>query len=747
MKIHKKLIIVFAMFVAIGIVGTAIATTYTAYTSITNVSISSYSDYDQVYAGQKYYISCTASTDSDCSDEGGWWHIVSDPITHTWSGDGTFDPPGTGTAVYWTAPSTPGYATITVTADDSPLYNETSKADSVILEVIAKTISSVKIFTSVSYDDNSGDGLNDCQVHFGERTGSCYPSVYMEISMNGGTSRKIDQFDLTVTSESDSTGISVEFTETGYNTDTYRTTLPIHLSTSSYQGNLELQVLDEETLYVEGTAGPKVDRGEVATISAYCFSGSNQDLADDGADAVSDYFTDCSYWWNNGDPRNITSTSTFGNFIKNVGSYASDFLFSVSHGNAGNFGYISGVPSINKPTGGTPTITSYDWDDDVEWIITYCCHGLGQEIETTPAAWIGYWDDALKNKSGDNIPHAILSSSDSMWASPTEDHMIAMCEAIEDDETICDAYYDTAMDVTPIQWATSFLCNNDNLYETINNVSTDSQNTSFSYYYYTEFEGYGELDPNDIYWGGGGKFTSGAINGYEILCDIPADQPSLKKVSVRKEVLNQNALNHTGFKKVKSDNSGRIQFKKDSVERGQLGLTMAQAHAKANSFIEQKGGGKPADADVVLVGKSMVLEYDSKDFEGTKREYVNKGIFEYRHKVNGIEVVGGNRGDSIFVTVKGQDVVSYKRHWRDIIGPVGASQKVIPASDALEIAVKNIPNVMLDGLSGYSITNAKLFYYGLPSEQKNQYLTPAWGFQLNKRLWVYVDAFTGEFLK
>jgi len=41
----------------------------------------------------------------------------------------------------------------------------------------------------------------------------------------------------------------------------------------------------------------------------------------------------------------------------------------------------------------------------------------------------------------------------------------------------------------------------------------------------------------------------------------------------------------------------------------------------------------------------------------------------------------------------------------------------------------------------------QLFYYGLPSEEEFQYLTPAWGFRINGRRWVYVDAFMGEFLR
>jgi len=46
------------------------------------------------------------------------WHTVSDTVTHTWSGPGTFSPQ-TGKSVSWTAPGVAGEVTLTVTADDS----------------------------------------------------------------------------------------------------------------------------------------------------------------------------------------------------------------------------------------------------------------------------------------------------------------------------------------------------------------------------------------------------------------------------------------------------------------------------------------------------------------------------------------------------------------------------------------------------------------------------------------------------
>ena len=130
MRTHKKLAVLISVVATLGIIGTAIAG-YITYTPIDDVSITSHNNGDIVFAGHDYTLTCTTSTDKDCDDEG---EIVNDPVTHTWSGPGSFDPT-TGTSVTWTAPSTTGNATITVVANDSPLANDSPKCDDVVLTV------------------------------------------------------------------------------------------------------------------------------------------------------------------------------------------------------------------------------------------------------------------------------------------------------------------------------------------------------------------------------------------------------------------------------------------------------------------------------------------------------------------------------------------------------------------------------------------------------------------------------------
>lgn len=764
MKFRKKLIIAISILITLGLVGTAMAVYYFEHTPISSVSITSHSDGDVVFANQDYTVECTTSTDRDSWCENEVWHYVWDNVTHTWSGDGQFDPPGTGTSLTWSAPTNAGSATITVTVDDQgyPLYyNSPSNSDSVTLTVLK--VSTVEVHTTSSYNDNSGSGLTDGQVHFGHKDGSgsyAYPDLYIEVSMDGGDSNQVDQFTLPVISDSDTNGINVDFTETGANTDIYRCDNPIHLSTASSQANLELEVIDEETLTVGYKAGPEVDRGEVATLTAAL--GGLQSYADGGADAI-DHFLDKDegsdpdpyYWWDNGESRAEGTRSDFGDFIKEVSSSTihGDFLFQCSHGNQGNIGYMGGIPSIYKPTGGTPTITSTDWEKDIEWAIFYSCHVLGQYRSSSPSEFTDEWDNALVRQSDENNVHGIMASCDVLWAAPTEDHMLEFCDQIKGNSTkIINAYMDSAIDdsVVPNQWNASVLAHDDNRDDYLNNMTKDTTNPRMYYTYYGTFDPNDDPnwpDPNDPNrWSG--VCYAGSGQGCKVLCDIPTDQPELTKVAVCKETLDTRKLDYADFDGVTFGQAGRVIFKRAVLDQGPISLSRPEAETIAAAFIAQKGGGIPADAELAQVWCQLEGTYDAMDPANTRTTHIKKALLEYRHKINGIEIVGDNRGDSIFVTFSDDQIIGLNRHWRNIVGPTGTAQEVISADDALDVAIENIPRVIiLPPDESYAITEIDLFYYGLPSEAKDQTLTPAWGFQVNGRLWVYVDAFTAEFLR
>jgi len=754
MKTYRTFLLLFLLFVGLGLCSGVYADEYTVYTPITDVSITgSLDNGDIVVAGMQYTLTCTTSTDMDlriCTP-------VSDPVTHTWSGPGTFDPT-TGTTVTWTAPAASGSAGITVTASDSPKADDTDKMDSITVTVFAVT--DIEIHTTSSYDDNSGAGLNDGQVHFGDKDGATYnlPDVYIEVSADGGNDGQVEQFTAAVASESDTTGINVAFTETAVDSDVYQCDSPIHLATASSQGDLELKVLDEEELSIGGVDSVEVDRGEVATITADV-GGVPQYMADDGADAIDEYFdkddgANPYSWWDGGEERDIDD-STFSDFIKNVGnsgsSFPVDFLFECSHGTNGNIGY--GADIVYKPGSGTPTVTSSDWEKDIEYAVFYSCKVLGQYRYSQPSAWIGYWDDALQRGSSENNAHGILSSSDYLWAAPTKDHMEAFCALMEDggeeEDTIVTAYMESALDegLIPLQqWNASALYKTANADDKLGNFTTDTDSTQFTYTYYSAEE---DPDPGEDYvWDLDEPFIPGVEGEVSVVCDTPMERPRLRMVAMRKAVRPRADFAGAGFGRIKFDDTiGHVRFRKRD-ERGPILLSKAQARAEAGSFIAQKGGGMPEDAVLCIVRKQIVGSYDAADPESTLTKYVKKAFFEYRRKINGIEVVGGNRGDCIRVGLARDEVVDFKRYWRTIVGPIGEEQQVIAAEDALDVAVENIPKVIPGaGVAGYSVTKIKLFYHGLPSAAANQFLTPTWGFQINGSLWVYVNAFTAEFLK
>ena len=202
MKPFKIIMISLSVLILLGITGAVIAANYLVHTPIGTVSITMPNNGILVLAGSEVSCECTLPTDQDCSDAGGNWHVVSDTVTVTWSGPGTFTPQ-TGTSVTWTAPAATGAATITVTADDAPLANDSARTASITVYVIA--VSDVEVHTTSAYNDNNGNGLNDCQVHFGQASGSgnyAYPNVYLEVQLTAANSSVVDTVTLPVTSES-----------------------------------------------------------------------------------------------------------------------------------------------------------------------------------------------------------------------------------------------------------------------------------------------------------------------------------------------------------------------------------------------------------------------------------------------------------------------------------------------------------------------------------------------------------------
>lgn len=132
----KKRHISVAVALALGVAATVLAITYEEYTDITDVNITgTLSDGASVPIDTEYTMQCSTSTDTDKYCDANGLHYPDDPVTHTWSGAGTFDPT-TGTSVTWTSPSSTGDKTITVTADDSPLADETEKTDSITVTVV-----------------------------------------------------------------------------------------------------------------------------------------------------------------------------------------------------------------------------------------------------------------------------------------------------------------------------------------------------------------------------------------------------------------------------------------------------------------------------------------------------------------------------------------------------------------------------------------------------------------------------------
>ena len=647
-------------------------------------------------------------------------------------------------------------------------------------------VNDVRIYADSNYET----ALTDAQVHFGHRDGDsndAIPNMYIEVGATGGNSRTVDTAHLTVSSEADTTGISVLFKETGAATNIYKVVAPIHLAADSNQANLELQVDDEENLKVAGASGNaygvKVDRGELAIITL------DDAWAESPADRIYGIFDkDANMppiynWWSVGDNREESNGTIFATFVKSVGESnlqcPGDLMFSGSHG---NYGHLSSSTAymLYKPNDvHTPTIDANDWNKDIEWAILHACNVLGQYDPNDPNAWdpdahVPDWDDALLRGANENNCHGILGSSRTISYGRADHHMIFFLVHVITTETfgapdkVIDAWMDGA-DMAG-QWGAAALFHYDNKNDYVNDVTPDTNDANMYYTWFGLPPDSNQYDSNDELSIDGqvgvtadvvGTDITGASvkeklrglggeTGARIACEVPHTRPALTRVRVRKEAVGRGAYDAGGFDRQLANTTGGVSFMKSSRNPdrhdGPIRINSSQARIKAAGFVRQRGGGMPADAFLGATRNQMVATYNATDPESTREEYVRKVILEYHHSVDGIQIAGGPRGDVISVGIEGSNVVSFRRHWRSVIGPVGPTRQVVSAEDALKVAAAEIPRRIPGGPMPYSITEIKLFYQGLPSEQEVQELTPAWGFLVDRTLWFYVDAFTGEFL-
>jgi len=602
-------------------------------------------------------------------------------------------------------------------------------------------------------DRTGGNGLSDCQVHFGRSDSSDFSDLYIELTVTNCNPSIVDTITFKVKSESDQNGIDVTFTETGANTDIYRVDQPIHLSTLSDQAALDLQVLDEEHLYIYELSSVKVDRGEVATITADLFPyGSDpQNICNSGASMMHSFFYDDEVdlkWWSNGEAYYQSIDSVFQNFVKNVGNVSSeaDILFECTHGSSGD---LSGSGLYKPGSISGPRIESTDWEKDIEWAILYSCYVLGTEGEgenDDPDKWTIFWEDALLRMSDQNQCHGILASSNPLWVnysylSVLENHLTKFLELVEEGETVVEAYMDSAL--RTYQWDAAALFHQENLADTIFDFTPDTTSTIMNYTWFAN-----TTRENSGWTVSAGSDESLTLDydtiSIEVSCEIPEERPLLQVIEVEQENVILDEGLYEEFDEKLSDNGHDITLRKKQKLRQSNTRVMPymQSKAKAKAFLKKQGGGFPHDAELADVIEQNVKIYNQGDEESVIDEYVTRRIFEYCHKVNGIEVAGGRCGNSILVGIEGQDVSSLKRRWHNPVRTKGQNREVISARSALEIAIEALPVYVSN--DEYVITKITLRYVLGKSEDGSDILTPAWGFRVGRFTWVYVDAFTGQ---
>jgi hypothetical protein len=163
-----------------------------------------------------------------------------------------------------------------------------------------------------------------------------------------------------------------------------------------------------------------------------------------------------------------------------------------------------------------------------------------------------------------------------------------------------------------------------------------------------------------------------------------------------------------------------------------------QAKAIAADFVQQNGG-MPADAYLAEVQPQYTQDAN------TGEQTVYGYLITYKHGYEGTQIAGV-AGDKIQVLVDNSGVSYFVRAWKEVVGKETGTEKLtITAEEAIAKAkphmesrfkTKDVP----------AVESAELIYWSKPFNVEQTTLVPAWKVSVGTHE-VYVDAFTGEYLK
>jgi hypothetical protein len=554
-------------------------------------------------------------------------------------------------------------------------------------------------------------------------------------------------FDVKVTSESDTTGVTISLDE--ISAGVYQNTSAggelLRLADSSSQGPVDyIQVVEEEvltfTLLVDQAAtgcsqctkSVMVDKGEYAAGGIQVFMADATEFKDEMED-------DRVNWQRAGYQEFANDVGgAAGNamqlFIENGGASTanrieSDFMLYTCHGEADGDLIDNDSPG-QRIMQASDIANGSDWNNDAEWVWSDACLTLN-----VTGGGRNAWDDAL-------------------FGAPRPSHMILGYhdDASPDLTGEIDDFFDHAADASPEDIVDSYLHANtdglsdepcaivehiDNDGDYLKSPTRDTGDTDLRYYWYDKAEN--EWNHTD--------YTKGTLTLHGVTVDIRTDLPQ-KRVQLcplRASVLVPKK--RPVSMKVTESFCGLTTFWKSFTRRPLTVQAADRAEAIALAVLGDLCGGRiPEDAVKVGTGTFYALDFQIGDQIALADGVPFGRMLMYRHAYGNIPI----EGDILGAAVCAEDVIKVRSCWHTVTGEVEAEKKQVSSvMDSLAVGVAHLA-AKWGGQERLQcmLAAAELVYYGFhQAGQEEKIFTPVWRFRFlrgGRGYTCYVDAFANR---
>ena len=588
-----------------------------------------------------------------------------------------------------------------------------------------------------TYDDwtASGDALRSPKYILAEDD-----NIYIKVTSASGLGNS--HYTVQVTSESDSTGVTIDLAESpaGVYKNSGNELLRLAGATDEGASYDTIKIVNEEVLTFSLRAQSvaidsetvMADRGQYASGGLWGLAGLDVDKFRDEAEAID--WTSAGYddaWAADCGIVDTTAYHYVRAFVRDCGldlatQGEADIFYWKTHGNTS--GELCDA-SFRAVMDGRDISDSTDWNQDLEWVWALSCSLIN---EVTGDGLIR-WDDALDGRS--RPAHMILGYHDIMWgAQSIEDDFFSYLNS--NNYTVVNSYVNAHEDEYTDKYYYAIVEHKDNDGDKLTYRTADTISTSMRYYWNEP-----HLDP--AVWDYDDYTLSAEGDSLDIRAELPVDgSQELPTIKVKRR---------TQRKSLSGYDHSRRAYGLDTFTQPMSHETIREqepetAQQLADVAITELFGPLPDDAEAAPESLLNACDYTQGEPIPLEDGTTFGRTIQYHHSYQGVRIMG----DLLSAMVVDDRVVKLRSCWHEVIGEESAKKKrVKPSREAVFTAARNLKS-RKPSRSGkrIAVNRAELVYYGYHNTDKQtKVLIPSWRFTLEQdgiNHEEYVDAITNK---